>query len=109
MSETINHDRRRFLGAALIGMAAAELVSIGSAGAQAGNINPADAGTIKPDAGSSFGSLKQIDAGVLNIGYAEAGSATGSSAAPGIICRRKRRRRLPKLSSKSTAIEMAIR
>src|SRR5216117_521911 len=33
--------------------------------------------TIKPGTNTSFGSLKQVDAGVLNIGYAEAGPADG--------------------------------
>src|SRR5437763_6047384 len=33
--------------------------------------------TIKPGTNTSFGSLKQIDAGVLNVGYAEAGPADG--------------------------------
>jgi pimeloyl-ACP methyl ester carboxylesterase len=32
---------------------------------------------IKPGANTSFGPLKQIDAGVLNVGYAEAGPADG--------------------------------
>ena len=32
---------------------------------------------IKPGTNKSFGSLKQIDAGVLNVGYAEAGPADG--------------------------------
>jgi hypothetical protein len=47
-------------------------------------INPADATMIKPGANTSFGALKQIDAGLLNVGYAEAGptilrSSSGSS------------------------------
>lgn len=33
--------------------------------------------TIKPGTNTSFASLKQIDAGVLNVGYAEAGPADG--------------------------------
>ena len=33
-------------------------------------INLADATTIKPGTNTSFGALKQIDAGVLNVGYA---------------------------------------
>src|SRR5215204_5679487 len=33
--------------------------------------------TIKPGTNTSFDSLKQIDAGVLNVGYAEAGSTDG--------------------------------
>ena len=32
---------------------------------------------IKPGTNTSFGSLKQIDAGLLNVGYAEAGPADG--------------------------------
>jgi pimeloyl-ACP methyl ester carboxylesterase len=77
MSEEINHDRRRFLSTAVMTIAAAELGMIGSADAQSGKINPADATTIKPGTNTSFGSLKQIDAGVLNVGYAEAGPAEG--------------------------------
>ena len=53
-------------------IAAAELGMIGSADAQASQDNP-----IKPGTNTSFGSLKQIDAGVLNVGYAEAGPANG--------------------------------
>ena len=34
--------------------------------------------TMKPGTNTSFASLKQIDAGVLNVGYAEAGPADGS-------------------------------
>ena len=45
---------------------------LGSADAQPGKINP-----IKPGTNTSFASLKQIDAGVLNVGYAEAGPANG--------------------------------
>jgi len=72
MSEQINHDRRRLLGAAALTLAAAELAILGSADAQPGRIGP-----IKPGTNTSFGSLKQIDAGVLNVGYAEAGPANG--------------------------------
>jgi pimeloyl-ACP methyl ester carboxylesterase len=79
MTEQINHHRRRFLGAAAMTFAgAAGFGPIGSANAQSDQAstvtNPA-LGT-KPGA-ISFGTLKQIDAGVLNVGYAEAGSADG--------------------------------
>lgn len=77
MSEEINQGRRRFLGTASMAITAAEFVKIGSADAQSSKINPADATTIKPGTNTSFASLKQIDAGVLNIGYAEAGPADG--------------------------------
>jgi pimeloyl-ACP methyl ester carboxylesterase len=40
-------------------------------------VNPADVPPIKPGTNTSFRSLKQINAGVLNIGYAEAGPANG--------------------------------
>src|SRR5438876_3351780 len=72
MSEPINHDRRRFLGTVVLTVAAAELAMLGSADAQPGKINP-----IKPGTNTSFASLKQIDAGVLNVGYVEAGPANG--------------------------------
>ena len=45
--------------------------------AQSGKIRPADLPKIKPGTNTSFGPLKQIDAGVLNVGYAEAGPADG--------------------------------
>src|SRR5438105_2037374 len=72
MSEEINRDRRRLLGTAVLTIAAAELAMIGSADAQSGKIDP-----IKPGTNTSFSSLKQIDAGLLNVGYAEAGPANG--------------------------------
>jgi len=77
MSEDINHDRRRVVGTAAMTIAAAELVMIGAADAQSSKIHPADATTMKPGTHTSFGSLKQIDAGVLNVGYAEAGPTDG--------------------------------
>src|SRR5881409_3225931 len=77
MSEEINHDRRRFFGTAAMTIAAAQLGMIGSAVAQSGKANPASVPTIKPGTNKSFGPLKQIDAGLLNVGYAEAGPANG--------------------------------
>jgi pimeloyl-ACP methyl ester carboxylesterase len=72
MSEEINHDRRRLLGNAVLTIAAAELAMIASADAQSRTIKP-----IKPGTNTSFSSLKQIDAGVLNVGYAETGPVDG--------------------------------
>jgi len=77
MSEEINRDRRRFFGNVAMTIAAARLGMFGSAAAQSGKARPADLPAIKPGTNKSFGSLKQIDAGVLNIGYAEAGPANG--------------------------------
>jgi pimeloyl-ACP methyl ester carboxylesterase len=76
ISDAIDRQRRRFLGAALT-IAAAEFGIIGSASAQAGRAKSTELRTIKPGTHTSFASLKQIDAGVLNVGYAEAGPANG--------------------------------
>ena len=77
MSETINHRRRRFLGSAAMIFAATQVGLIGSANAQVSKAKPGVLPTIKPGANTTIGVLKQIDAGVLNIGYAEAGPADG--------------------------------
>jgi pimeloyl-ACP methyl ester carboxylesterase len=74
MSEHINHERRHFFGAAAGAVAAVQLGIVEPANAQAGK---AQLPAIKPGANTSFGPLKQIDAGVLNIGYAEVGPANG--------------------------------
>jgi pimeloyl-ACP methyl ester carboxylesterase len=77
ISEDINHHRRRFFGTAAMTIAAAQLGMIGSADAQAGKTKPVALPAIKPGTNTSFASLKQIDAGLLNVGYAEAGPAEG--------------------------------
>jgi pimeloyl-ACP methyl ester carboxylesterase len=77
MSEEPDHRRRRFLGTAAVTLAAAQFMAIGSANAQTNGARAAGLPTIKPGTNTSFGSLKRIDAGVLNVGYAEAGPADG--------------------------------
>jgi hypothetical protein len=67
MKDEKNHDRRRFLSTAAMTIATAHLGMLGTAQAQ----------SRKTAANTSFGTLKQIDAGFLNIGYAEAGPADG--------------------------------
>jgi pimeloyl-ACP methyl ester carboxylesterase len=62
MSETINYNRRRIMAAGLMTLAAAQVGRTRAAAASS----------------SSFGPLKQINAGVLNVGYAEAGPANGT-------------------------------
>ena len=57
---------RRFLGSAAMTSAAARLGMTASADAQSSERNPVDATTMKPGTNTSFGPLKQIDAGVLN-------------------------------------------
>jgi pimeloyl-ACP methyl ester carboxylesterase len=63
-------DRRGFLGTAMA-LAATQLGLTGTAAAQ-----PAPR-TVSRGASTSFGPLRQINAGVLNIGYAEVGPAGG--------------------------------
>jgi pimeloyl-ACP methyl ester carboxylesterase len=78
MSDEIKFDRRRFLGTAAMTLAATQIGRIGLAhAARAGNLAPARAVASTRGALASFGPLKQVDAGVLNVGYAEAGPATG--------------------------------
>jgi hypothetical protein len=77
MSQHTIPDRRRFLAAAVT-LAAAPFAMSGPLFAQSGDAKPgAGGGPIGPGAHTSFAALKQIEAGVLNIGYAEAGPADG--------------------------------
>jgi pimeloyl-ACP methyl ester carboxylesterase len=76
-SERIKVNRRRFLGVTALGVAAAEFVPIHYANAQSAKTSPAGLSDVKPGANTSFASLKQVDAGDLNVGYAEAGPTGG--------------------------------
>jgi pimeloyl-ACP methyl ester carboxylesterase len=76
-SEDVDQHRRRFFGAAAMTFAAAQFGMVGSANAQAVKPSAKALPEIKPGTNTSFGPLKQIDAGLLNIGYAEAGPADG--------------------------------
>ena len=71
-SEHVDFHRRCFLGGATAGIALSQLGMMGSAKAQSD-----ESRATKPGAHSSFGPLKQIDAGLLNVGYAEAGPGDG--------------------------------
>src|SRR6185295_12814708 len=77
MSDEINRGRRRFLGAAAMTIAAAELGMMRSARGQSKERGPADAARVKRSASGSFAALKQMEAGLLSAGYAEAGAASG--------------------------------
>src|SRR5450755_3556937 len=79
MSQEESFDRRRFLGTAVKTIAAGELLMIDFADAQSARIDPANATPNKRGTYTSFGPIKQIDAGLLNIGYAEAGPANGTA------------------------------
>jgi len=76
-SEEINENRRRFVGTAAMTIAAAQLGIFGSVNAQAGQTASASSTSRKGGTNTSFGPLKQIDAGLLNISYAESGRANG--------------------------------
>ncbi|MBV8860180.1 MAG: alpha/beta hydrolase [Acidobacteria bacterium] len=77
MAEDINGQRRRFIGAAVMTIAAAQLGMTGSGQAQSNEKAATVLPEIKPGTNASFGAPKQVDAGVLNVGYAEAGPAGG--------------------------------
>ena len=76
MSDEINHDRRRFFGRAAMTLAAAQFTLSAAAEAQTAR-KALDIRAFRPGTNTSFASLKQIDAGLLNVGYAEAGPADG--------------------------------
>jgi pimeloyl-ACP methyl ester carboxylesterase len=78
MTEPVN--RRRFLGAAIMTLAAAELGIIGSAEARSSTTRPSNAPSRTSGTIRSFGELKQIHAGVLDVGYAEEGPTGGPGA-----------------------------
>lgn len=71
MTEPVSPDRRRFLGTAAMGVIAAPLVAATLADAEAAKALSA----VPPGSNTSFPPLKQIEAGLLNVGYAELGPA----------------------------------
>jgi pimeloyl-ACP methyl ester carboxylesterase len=77
MAKELNRDRRRFLGAAIMTFAAAKPVMVGSAGAQSETSNQAQPPGARAQTKVAFNAIKQIDAGALNVGYAEDGPADG--------------------------------
>jgi pimeloyl-ACP methyl ester carboxylesterase len=78
VSSRLFQDRRGFLGAAARTMAAARLGILGTfAPSTASTVTPARASPVRPGTTASFGPLKQVDAGLLNVGYAEDGPADG--------------------------------
>jgi pimeloyl-ACP methyl ester carboxylesterase len=76
MPEHSKYDRGRFLRNTGLALTAAQLTMIGAAKVRAGELT-ANVPSIAPGSHTSFADLKQIDAGLLNIGYAEAGPANG--------------------------------
>jgi pimeloyl-ACP methyl ester carboxylesterase len=78
MSEETDSQRRNFLGIAAITLAAVPLSSMGTGvvGSSAAAM-AADSPATKSGDVNAFGPLKQINAGLLNVGYVDAGPAAG--------------------------------
>ncbi len=68
------YNRRQFIGTAAITVAAAQLGIIPAT--ESRKINPF---AIKSQTNTSFGPLRQVEAGLLNVGYVEAGPTNGSA------------------------------
>src|SRR5579859_4607283 len=75
--EDVNHQRRRFLCNSAMAIAVSQLGMLRSTKAEAANETAAQLAPIRPGINTSFKSLKQIDAGLLNVGYAEDGPGDG--------------------------------
>jgi pimeloyl-ACP methyl ester carboxylesterase len=75
-AEEINVRRRRLFGAAAAAIAAAQLEKLALADTQPPDAKSTGLAAAKPTH-TSFAPLKQIHAGVLNVGYAEAGPPRG--------------------------------
>ena len=78
MSTEINPDRRRFLGMAVMTVAAPGLLVTDAANAHSRKRHTTGpTSSIAPATDTTFPSLKQINAGVLSIGYADVGPVGG--------------------------------
>ena len=81
MSEPIDPQRRLFLGTAATTIAAASLGALASACTPAASAQAAPAAAApamkRRSANTSLGTIKQVDAGVVNVGYAEDGPGDG--------------------------------
>lgn len=79
VSEEIIYDRRNFLLKATMALAAAQFGTAGFVNAQPVLTELEDPPAVKPGTSFSFAPLKQIEAGVLNVGYADAGPEHGQA------------------------------
>ncbi|MCA0046316.1 alpha/beta hydrolase [Mesorhizobium sp. B283B1A] len=77
MPQQIDHNRRRLLGTAVAAMTAFELGTERPAAARS-SVDHASKGLATKATQELLGSLRQIDAGMLNIGYADMGSRTAA-------------------------------
>ena len=77
MSEQIDQPRRSLLSALALGATLAPFAASGGARAQARSPSSAASPAAGPSAHTTFAALKQVKAGVLDVGYAEDGPADG--------------------------------
>jgi len=71
MDEKSKYDRRQFMGAAALTVAATQLTASRNAGATSKRIKG-------PLSGTSLGPVKQVQAGLLNVGHVEVGPVNGT-------------------------------
>jgi pimeloyl-ACP methyl ester carboxylesterase len=76
MLQELDYHRRHFFGIAA-GTLAVGFGAAASANAQSVKASTPDEVVSRTEPNASFGSLKQIDAGLLNVGYAEVGPVNG--------------------------------
>ena len=77
MSNEINNRRRRFFGAAVVSVGAMEAILSGLVHAQSAEAGELPASASVATSSAAFTDIKQINAGTLNIGYAEVGPGNG--------------------------------
>ena len=78
MTESIDRSRRNFVGLAAVTAAASQLGMMGAARARVPTAALSRLPPVTPGTHTSFTALKQVAAGVLNVGYAEAGPTDGT-------------------------------
>ncbi|WP_266158013.1 alpha/beta fold hydrolase [Dyella silvatica] len=78
MPDHIDQQRRKFLGATALGLAAAPFGLAAMTSALPNSTMPASVKTAASGSRSAFAPLKQIEAGMLHIAYAEDGPANGT-------------------------------
>jgi pimeloyl-ACP methyl ester carboxylesterase len=79
MASEVDHRRRRFLGGTAMTIAAARFGVLGSAEASSSKTTEADLVPVGRSSHGSLGPLGQVDAGLLNVGYAEVGPSSGTA------------------------------
>ncbi len=78
MQNIFSPSRRRLLGATAAALAASDVFALDSEGNGAGVTSRYSGATSQTDATKMFGPIHQVDAGVLNSGYAELGPSGGA-------------------------------